>query len=88
MNQKLIDTLKAAVGDTAYGRYLIQDCINTETPQGEVKIEKDRLDEAIGILKAYEKLHEDADEEAKATAEAEKIAIAEKARQAIEGLED
>lgn len=40
-------------------------------------------DDRLGILKAYERIHKDAGEEAKATAEDEKIAIVEKALAAL-----
>lgn len=85
--EQLVDALKAAVGDSAYGQSLVEKAEATYGETGKYAQDmKDRLDETIGVLKAYERIHRGAGEEAKATAEADKIAIAEKALAAVEAL--
>lgn len=84
--EKLVETLKEAVGGTPYGDMLVDEAAET---YGDAKKKygqdmKDRLDDRLGILKAYARIHRDAGEEAKATAEDEKIAIVEKALKAIQ----
>ncbi len=85
MAKDVIQELKAAVGDTAYGKHIIADA---EAHQGETgpyaQDIVDRLHEMIGLLTAYERIHKAAGEDAKATAEADKIAIAKKALKAVE----
>lgn len=84
--EQLIAALTKAVGDTAYGKELVTEAENTygdELKKYGFSM-KDRLDVRLGVLKAYEKIHKDFGDEAKATAEADKIAIIEKALKAIE----
>lgn len=85
--EQLVDALKAAVGGTAYGDALVEEAAATYGDKDHKYGQdmKDRLDEKLGVLKAYERIHKDAGAEAKATAEADKIAIVEKALKAIEG---
>lgn len=87
--EQLIDALKEAIGGSAYGDYIIEEAAETYGDKSKKYGQgiKDRLDERIGLLKAYERIHRAAGEEAKATAEAEKIAIAEKALKAVESVE-
>ena len=84
--EELVSKLEAAVGDTAYGKALVNEAAETygdkEKKYGYDM--KDRLDVRLGVLKAYERIHKEDGEEAKATAEADKIAIVEKALKAIE----
>ena len=83
--EELVSKLTAAVGGTPYGDAIIDEAAETfgdkDKKYGQDMI--DRLDERIGVLKAYERIHREAGEEAKATAEADKLAIAEKALAAI-----
>ncbi len=85
--EQLVSALQNAVGDSAYGKMLIE---KAEATFGEdhkyAQDMKDRLDETVGVLKAYEAIHKGAGAEAKATAEADKLAIAEKALKAVEAL--
>ena len=83
--EQLVDALKAAVGGTAYGDAIVAEAEATwgDKDKKYGQDMKDRLDERIGVLKAYERIHREAGEEAKATAEADKLAIAEKALAAI-----
>ncbi len=84
--EQLIEALKKEVGGSAYGDEIIKEA--EATYGDELKKYgfsfKDRLDVRLGILKAYERIHKDFGEDAKATAEADKIAIVEKALKAIE----
>ncbi|MEY8381364.1 FRAT-87 protein [Ileibacterium valens] len=82
---QLVDALKAAVGGTPYGDMIVDEAAVTYDDQDKKYGQnmKDRLDDRLGILKAYERIHKDAGEEAKATAEDEKIAIVEKALAAL-----
>ena len=82
---QLVDALKAAVGGTPYGDMIVDEAAVTYDDQDKKYGQnmKDRLDDRLGILKAYELIHKDAGEEAKATAEDEKIAIVEKALAAL-----
>lgn len=84
--EQLIDALNKAVGDTAYGKELVDEA--DKTYGDELKkygfSMKDRLDVRLGVLKAYERIHKDFGDAAKATAEADKITIIEKALKAIE----
>lgn len=84
--EELVNTLKAAVGGTAYGDAIVDEAAETYGDKDKKYGQdmKDRLDEKLGVLKAYERIHRDAGEAAKATAEADKIAIVEKALAAIE----
>jgi hypothetical protein len=84
--EQLISNLEKAIGNTAYGKEIIAEA--NEAYGDELKKYgfslKDRLDVRLGVLKAYEKIHKDFGDAAKATAEADKIAIIEKALKAIE----
>ena len=84
--EALVDALKTAVGGTAYGDMLVDEAAETYGDKDKKYGQdmKDRLDERLGVLKAYERIHRNAGAEAKATAEAEKIAIVEKALKAID----
>ena len=84
--EELVNVLKAAVGGTAYGDALVEEAAATYGDKDKKYgyDMKDRLDVRLGVLKAYEKIHQNDGEEAKATAEADKIAIVEKALKAIE----
>ena len=86
MNKTVVNALKAAVGGTAYGDALVEEAAATYGDKDKKYgyDMKDRLDVRLGVLKAYEKIHQNDGEEAKATAEADKIAIVEKALKAIE----
>ncbi len=76
--------LEAAVGDTEYGKEIIADLVDHFDETGKyAQTAKDRLDDRIGSLKGWLKKHEDEGDNAKAAAEAEKIAIVEKALAAI-----
>lgn len=83
--EELVSTLKAAVGGTPYGDALVDEAAETygDADKKYGQDMKDRLDERLGVLKAYERIHKDAGAEAKATAEAEKIAVVEKALAAL-----
>ena len=83
--EELVSTLKAAVGGTAYCDSLVEEAAATydDADKKYGQNMKDRLDEKLGVLKAYERIHKDAGAEAKATAEADKIAIVEKALAAL-----
>ena len=88
--QELIDALRDAVGGTAYGDYIVSEAAETYGDKSHKYGQgiKDRLDERIGLLKAYERIHRAAGEDAKAVAEEEKIAISEKALAAVEKLDE
>lgn len=83
--EQLVEALTKAVGGSAYGDAIIDEAAATYDDKDKKYGQdmKDRLDEKLGVLKAYERIHRDAGAEAKATAEAEKIAIVEKALKAI-----
>lgn len=86
--EDLVLALQAAVGDTDYGRALVQEA---EQTYGDASKKygwnmKDRLDDKIGVLKAYQRIHAAAGKEALAKAEGEKIAVCEKALDAIRGF--
>ncbi|UNT95104.1 FRAT-87 protein [Allobaculum mucilyticum] len=83
--EELVAALKAAVGGTAYGDAIVDEAAATYDDKDKKYGQdmKDRLDEKLGVLKAYERIHKDAGAEAKATAEADKIAIVEKALAAL-----
>ena len=85
--EQLVDALKTAVGGTAYGDALVDEAAETYGDKDKKYGQdmKDRLDERLGVLKAYERIHREAGADATATAEADKIAIVEKALKAIEG---
>lgn len=77
--------LEAAVGDTKYGQFIIEEAKKAKADTGKYAQDiKDRLDEMIGTLKAYARIHRDAGKDAMATTEDDKIAIAEKAKKALE----
>ena len=86
--EQLVDALKAAVGGTPYGDALVAEAEATYGDKDKKYGQdmKDRLDERVGVLRAYERIHREAGEEAKAVAEADKLAIAEKALKAVEAL--
>lgn len=83
--EQLVDALKAAIGGTPYGDMLIDEAAETYGDKDKKYGQdmKDRLDDRLGILKAYARIHKNAGEEAKATVEDEKIAIIEKALAAL-----
>lgn len=83
--EQLVSALKEAVGGTPYGDMLVDEAAETYGDKDKKYGQdmKDRLDDRLGILKAYERIHKDAGQEAKATTEAEKIAIVEKALAAL-----
>jgi NTP pyrophosphatase (non-canonical NTP hydrolase) len=83
--EELVSKLTAAIGGTAYGDALIEEASETfgDADKKYGQDMKDRLDDRLGILKAYARIHADHGEEAKATAEEDKIAIIEKALAAI-----
>ncbi len=83
--EELVSTLKAAVGGTPYGDALVDEAAETygDADKKYGQDMKDRLDEKLGVLKAYARIHKDAGKEAKAVAEDEKIAIVEKALAAL-----
>jgi len=83
--EQLVVTLTAAVGGTPYGDLIVDEAAETfgDADKKYGQNEKDRLHERLGVLKAYEKIHKDQGEEAKATAEADKIAIVKKALAAL-----
>ena len=80
-----IEKLEAAVGNSAYGQAIVAEAkkLEAEGPHKYGQNIVDSLHERIGVLKAYERIHAEAGEEAKATAEADKVAIAEKALAAL-----
>ena len=82
---ELVRALKEAVGGTPYGDAIVEEAAadfgDADKKYGQDM--KDRLDEKLGVLKAYASIHKDSGEEAKATAEDEKIAIVEKALAAL-----
>ena len=82
---QLVNALKEAVGGTPYGDMLVDEAAETYGDKDKKYGQdmKDRLDDRLGILKAYDRIHKDAGQEAKATTEAEKIAIVEKALAAL-----
>lgn len=84
--EELVSKLTAAVGGTAYGDAIVDEAAATYGDKDKKYGQdmKDRLDEKLGVLKAYERIHRNAGEAAMATAEADKIAIVEKALAAIE----
>ncbi len=86
--EDLLMALQAAVGDTPYGRKLVSEADETwgaaEKKYGWNM--KDRLDDKIGVLKAYQKIHAAAGKESLAEAEGERIAVCEKALEAIRGF--
>jgi len=84
--EQLVEALTKAVGGSAYGDALIDEAAATfgDKDKKYGQDMKDRLDDRLGVLKAYERIHREAGEEAKATAEEDKIAIVEKALKAIE----
>lgn len=83
--EELVSRLQEAVGDTTYGKTLVEEAAATygDSDKKYGYDMKDRLDVRLGVLKAYEAIHKNDGEEAKATAEADKIAIVEKALKAI-----
>jgi len=85
--EQLVDALKEAVGGTPYGDAIVEKAEATYGETGKYAQDmKDRLDESLGVLKAYQRIHKGAGEEAMATAEGEKIAIVKKALLAIKAL--
>ena len=83
--EELVSALKTAVGGTAYGDAIVEEAAATfdDADKKYGQDMKDRLDEKLGVLKTYARIHKDAGAEAKATAEDEKIAIVEKALAAL-----
>lgn len=86
-NEQIIAKLQEAVGGNAYGDAIIAEAreVLNQPAHKYAQDMKDRLDERIGVLKAYERIHRNDGQNAKAVAEAEKLVIAEKALAAIEG---
>lgn len=84
--EELVSKLQAAVGGNPYGDAIVAEAAATygdkDKKYGQDMV--DRLHERIGVLKAYERIHREDGEDAKAVAEADKIAIAEKALAAIQ----
>ena len=82
---EMTSKLTAAIGDSAYGKALIEVLADTfddaDKKYGQDTL--DRLDDRLGFLKGWEKKHASMGEEAKATAEADKIAVIEKAIAAL-----
>ncbi len=85
---ELIDALKSSIGTSAYGKAFIAeaDAIDGQEEKKYGQNLKDRIDEKLGLLKAYAKIHEHKGEIEKAKVEEEKIVILEKALDAIEHL--
>ncbi len=83
--EELVNTLKNAVGGTAYGDAIVEEAAETygDADKKYGQDMKDRLDEKLGVLKAYARIHKNAGKDAMATAEDEKIAIVEKALAAL-----
>ena len=83
--EQLVSALKEAVGGTPYGEMLVDEAAETYGDKDKKYGQdmKDRLDERLGVLKAYARIHKGEGEEAKAVAEDEKIAIVEKALAAL-----
>ncbi len=83
--EQLVNALKEAVGGNPYGDMLVDEAAETygDADKKYGQDMKDRLDERLGILKAYERIHKGEGEAAKATVEADKIAIVEKALAAL-----
>lgn len=83
--EELVNTLKTAVGGTAYGDAIVDEAAETygDADKKYGQDMKDRLDEKLGVLKAYARIHKNAGKDAMATAEEEKIAIVEKALAAL-----
>ena len=83
---EVVAKLEAAVGGTPYGDAIVNEAkevlVDGEKPKYYQNM-VDRLHERIGVLQAYERIHRNAGEEAKAAAEEDKIAIVEKALAAI-----
>lgn len=86
--EELIAALKEAVGQGEYGKSLVAEAEATYDDKDKKYGQnmKDRIDEKLGLLKAYAKIHQNAGEEEKAKVEEEKIAVLEKALAAIEKL--
>lgn len=83
--EELVNTLKAAVGGTAYGDAIVDEAAETygDADKKYGQDMKDRLDEKLGVLKAYARIHRNAGKDAMAATEDEKIAIVEKALAAL-----
>lgn len=82
--EEFTKTLQTAIGGTAYGDEVIADLTEHFGEEGKyAQNAKDRLDDRLGLLKGWEKKHLEEGDKAKADAEAEKIAIVEKALAAI-----
>jgi NTP pyrophosphatase (non-canonical NTP hydrolase) len=83
--EELVSALKEAVGGTPYGDAIVEEAAETfgDKDKKYGQDMKDRLDEKLGVLKAYARIHAEAGAEAKAVAEDEKIAIVEKALAAL-----
>lgn len=83
--EKLVEALKAAVGGSPYGDMLVDEAAQTYDDANKKYGQdmKDRLDDRLGVLKAYARIHKAAGKEALAATEEEKIAIVEKALNAL-----
>ena len=82
---EMIAKLTPAIGDTAYGKALIELLADTfddaDKKYGQDAL--DRIDDRLGFLKGWEKKHAALGEEAKAAAEADKVAVLEKAQASL-----
>ena len=83
--EEMTSKLTAAIGDTAYGKELIKALEETygdaDKKYGQDAL--DRLDDRLGFLEYYMNKDTAMGEEAKATAEADKLAIVRKAAAAL-----
>ncbi|WP_289964280.1 FRAT-87 protein [Faecalibaculum rodentium] len=79
---EMIAKLTPAIGDTAYGKAVLEVLADT-FDDADKKYGQDALDRIDGFLKGWEKKHAALGEDAKAAAEADKIAILEKAQAAL-----
>ena len=84
--EELVSKLTAAVGDTPYGKELIEEAEKTfgDSEHKSGWDMKDRLDLRLAILKAYARIDKTFGKEARETADEDKIAIIDKALKAIE----
>lgn len=82
---EMVERLEAAVGETAYGKELIA-ALEAAYDDADKKYGQDaldRLDDRLGFLAYYMEKDANMGEDAKAAAEAEKLAIVKKAAAAL-----
>ncbi len=83
---EMIAKLTPAIGDTAYGKALIEVLADTfddaDKKYGQDAL--DRIHDRLGFLKGWEKRHAAMGEDAKSAAEADKLAIVKKAAAALQ----